>query len=118
MIGKGRFVSSLDLKYLDAKFTAIPRSEVTNNLLELRKSKHTHLPSIFKTNLDEDTAFSSSLLSPQNSIKNDESIFSIRHSSIDQSAFHSAKSKVLSAAAPEELAEIEKYKKVIAKVKK
>lgn len=118
MIGKGKFVSSLDLKYLDAKFTAIPRSQDTNNLLELRKSKHTHLPSIFKTNLDEDTAFSSSLLSPSNSVKNDESILSIRHSSIDQSTIIPTKSKASSGTAPKDFEQIERYKKLIAKVKK
>lgn len=56
MLVKNKYVSSLDLKYLDAKFIAIHDSqlEMSSNLNEIRKSKTSELPSIFKSKIDTD----------------------------------------------------------------
>lgn len=50
MVGKNKFISSLDLKYLGAKFLTIPDShlEMCSSLSEIRKTRDNELPSILK----------------------------------------------------------------------
>lgn len=56
MQGTNRFVSSLDLKLLGAKFIAIKDTNqmLTRNLTEIRKSKIEDLPSIYKSSYELD----------------------------------------------------------------
>lgn len=50
MACKNKFISSLDLKYLGAKFLTIPDShlEMSNSLSQIRKTRDNELPSILK----------------------------------------------------------------------
>ena len=56
MQGTNKYISSLDLKLLGAKFTAIndTNQQLNRNLAEIRKSKIEDLPSIYKSSHEHD----------------------------------------------------------------
>ena len=88
MLSKNKYVSSLDLKYLDAKFIAIHDSqqEMHSNLNEIRKSKTTELPSIFKSMHDDDTTLYTSNVLPDSRLDSIISRPVMRYQSVDRSA--------------------------------
>lgn len=108
MQGKNKYVSSLDLKYLDAKFIAIHDSqlEMSTNLNEIRKSKTSELPSIFHSKLEDDTTLYTSGLSPCSRLDSFESRPPQRYQSVGRASLQQ-----------DDLREVDKYKKMIAKIK-
>lgn len=111
MQGKNKYVSSLDLKYLDAKFIAIHDSqlEMSTNLNEIRKSKTSELPSILKSKLEsDDTTLYTSGLSPYSRMETFESRPKPRYQSVARTSLQHSQ---------DELREVDKYKRMIAKIK-
>jgi hypothetical protein len=112
MQGKNKYVSSLDLKYLDAKFIAIHDSQIEmhSNLNEIRKSKTTELPSIFKSmHENDDTTLYTSAILPESRLDTFQSRpLPVRYQSVD---------RTLNKSTAEDLVEVHKYKKLIARIK-